>query len=70
MAKKHTDRLRRIRSVARARARAQDYFASRPDPASLAREPTPDERDQLARESEQAGARAGAAWVALRRGLR
>ena len=60
------DRLRRIRYVSRAR----DYFASRPDPASLAREPTPDEREQLARASEQAGAQAGAEWVARRRGLR
>jgi hypothetical protein len=60
------DRLRRIRRV----ARAQDYFASRPDPASLAREPTRAERDQIARESDQAGARAGAAWVARQRGIR
>jgi hypothetical protein len=60
------ERLRRIRRV----ARTQDYFASRPDPASLAREPTRAERDQIARASEQAGARAGAAWAARHRGLR
>lgn len=58
------ERLRCIRRV----ARAQDYLASRPDPASLARSPTPDELDQIARASDQAGARAGAAWVALHRG--
>lgn len=58
-----TKRLQRIRRA----VHYQDYLASLPDPASLAREPTRAEREELARASDQAGARAGAAWVARRR---
>jgi len=60
------ERLRFIRRVVRTR----DYLASRPDPASLSRLPTREERAEFTRMSDQVGARAGGEWAARQRGLR
>jgi len=59
----------RLQAIRR-RIRYCDYLAELPDPASLARSPTREEHDQIARASDLVGAQAGAAWVARRRGLR
>jgi hypothetical protein len=62
----HAARLQAIRR----RTRYHDYLASMPDPASLARTPTCAEREDLERTADLAGARAGAAWAAQKRGIR
>ena len=59
-------RLRYIRRVMAYR----EYLAAMPDPGSLARLPTAAEREELAQLADQAGTRAGAAWVARQRGIR
>jgi len=62
-------RARRLQLIRRA-VHYRDYLTSLPDPASLARAPTREEREQLVRASDLAGTRAGASWVARQRGIR
>jgi hypothetical protein len=58
------------RSLIRTRALYFDYLATMYDPASQARRPTTDEREEFAVRFNQAASCAAADWVARHRGIR